>query len=94
MSGVHKHGSDADADANADEEVEAREGGDLGEDKELIRRGGGDTVDAAGVHCMGRDKGRGRGPDIGRTARQPSPQPSIISPKQEEYEDRGGEKGR
>ena len=51
--GVHTHRSDADADANADEEREAREGGDLGKDEELIGRGGDDTVDAAGGRCGG-----------------------------------------
>ena len=45
--------TDADADANADEEGEAREGGDVVEDKELIGRGGYDTVDAAGRHSRG-----------------------------------------
>ena len=35
-------------DDDTDEEGEAREGGDLGEDKELIRRGGDDTVDVSG----------------------------------------------
>ena len=44
---------DADVDANVDEEGEGREGGDLGKDKELIRRGGDDTVDAEGRRCGG-----------------------------------------
>ena len=43
---------DADTDVSTDEEGEAREGGDLGEDKKLIRRVGDDMVDAAGGHCM------------------------------------------
>ena len=51
--------SDANADANMDKEGEARKGGDLGEDKQLIGRGGDDTVDAVGGHCRGRDGGRG-----------------------------------
>ena len=42
---------DADADADADDEREAREKGYLGEDKELIGRGGVDTVNAAGRLC-------------------------------------------
>ena len=38
----------ADLDADLDEEREVREGGDVGEDKEFIGRGGNDTVDAVG----------------------------------------------
>ena len=53
----------SDADADADEEGEARKGGDLGEDEELIWRGGDDTVDAAGGRCGGGAEGRGGGPD-------------------------------
>ena len=52
---------DANADANSDEEGETKEGGDLGEDEELIWRGGDDTVDAAGGRCIGGAKGRGGG---------------------------------
>ena len=44
-----------------DEEEEAREGGDLGKDGELIRRGGDDTVDAAGGRCGGGGGGGRRG---------------------------------
>ena len=50
---VHTHRSDDDA----DEEGEAREGGDLGKDKELIGRGGYYTVDVAGRRYMGGSKG-------------------------------------
>ena len=50
---------DANADANSDEEGETKEGGDLGEDEELIWRGGDDTVDAVGGLYMGRARGRG-----------------------------------
>ena len=46
-------------DADADEEGESREGGNLGEDKELIGRGGDDAVDEAGGSCVGGSKGRG-----------------------------------
>ena len=46
-------------DADADEEGESREGGNLGEDKELIGRGGDDAVDEAGGSCGGGSKGRG-----------------------------------
>ena len=49
--------SAANAEAGVDEEGEAREGGNVGEDKELIGRGGDDTVDTAG----GRGGGGGRG---------------------------------
>ena len=42
---------DAETDADADEEGEAREGGVLGNFKEFIGRGGGDTVDAAVRSC-------------------------------------------
>ena len=49
---MHRLDADADVDADTNEEGEAREGGDLGEDKELIGRGGDDTVDAAGGLCM------------------------------------------
>ena len=73
------HRSDVDADADADEEGEAREGGDLGKDKELIGMGGDYTVDAVGRCCMGGTGGRCRRPDIERPPRWPSPQPSIIS---------------
>ena len=51
--GLHTHRPDADADADTDEEGEAREGGDVGKDGELIKRGGDDTVDAAGGSCLG-----------------------------------------
>ena len=61
---------DADADAGTDEEGEAREGDDLGEDKELTRRGADDTVDAAGGRCGGGTGGRGRGPDKAPTEDQ------------------------
>ena len=44
---------DTEADADADKEGEAREGGDLGKDKELIGRGEDDMVDAAGGRCGG-----------------------------------------
>ena len=44
---------DTDAYANADEEGEAREEGDLGEDKEFIGRGGDDNLDATGGRCVG-----------------------------------------
>ena len=57
MQGVHMHMSEADTDADADEEGEAREGVDLGKDKELIVRGGDYTVDAAGGRCMGGAEG-------------------------------------
>ena len=43
----------ANTNADADEEGEARMVGGLGKDKELIRRGGDDTVDAAGGRCVG-----------------------------------------
>ena len=52
---------DANANANSDEEGKAREGADLGKDKELIGRGGDDTVDAAGRLWMGGSKGQGGG---------------------------------
>ena len=61
------------------ERREAREGGDVGEDKELIRRGGDDTVDAA-VGCWGRrSDGRGGGTDTERPPRRTSPRPPLIS---------------
>ena len=59
-----------------DEEVE---GGDLGKDKELIEKGGDDTVDAAFGRCMGGAEGRGRGAYIERPPRRPSPRQSLIS---------------
>ena len=77
--GVHAHWPDADTDSDVDEEGEAREGGDLGEDEELIGRGGADTVDAAGGRCMGGAEGQGGVPDIERPPRQPSPRPMLIS---------------
>ena len=43
------------------ERREAREGGDVGEDKELIRRGGDDTVDSAGRHGGGWVRGEAGG---------------------------------
>ena len=80
LQGVHTHRLDADtetdADANADEEGEAREareGGDLGKDKELIGRGGNDKVDASGRHCMGGAKGKLGEADIERPPRRTSP---------------------
>ena len=69
---------DADTDVITDEEGEAREGGDLGEDKELIGRGGDDTVDTSGGRCMGRSEGRVGGPYIERLPRWPSPRPLLI----------------
>ena len=45
--------ADTNANANADEEVKEREGGDMGDEKELISRGGDDKVDAAGGHSGG-----------------------------------------
>ena len=39
---------DADVGSDMDEEGDAREGGDVGKDEELIGRGGDDTVNAAG----------------------------------------------
>ena len=47
-------------DADTDEEGLAREGGDLGEDKQFIRRGGDDMVDAVDGRCMERARRRGR----------------------------------
>ena len=61
--GVGRGRSDADVDADADEEEEAREGGDVGEDEELIARGGNDTVDAAGGRGGGGTEGRSWGTD-------------------------------
>ena len=52
---------DIDTDVDTDEEVEAREGGNLGEEKELIWMGGNDTVDAAGGHCGGGGAGSRQG---------------------------------
>ena len=49
------------SDADSDEEGEAREGGKLGDQEELIRRDGDNTVDAAGGNCMGGAEGRGGG---------------------------------
>ena len=69
---------DANTDADADEEGEATEGGDVGKDKELIGRGGDDTVDVSGGNYMGRSEGRGEGPDIERPPRWPLPQTSLI----------------
>ena len=43
---------DADADTGTDEKGEAREGGELGEDEELIGRDGDDTLDAASARCV------------------------------------------
>ena len=40
--------TDTNMDSDTDEEGEAREGGNLGKEEELIGRGGDDTVDAAG----------------------------------------------
>ena len=54
-------------------------GGNLGEYKELIGRGGDDKVHAAGRRCMGGAEGRGGGPDIDRPLCRPSPRPSVIS---------------
>ena len=65
--GVSCNRSDANADADEDagtyEEGEVREEGDVGEDKEVIGRGGDNTVYAAGGRSRGGGKGRGRGPD-------------------------------
>ena len=61
--GVDRGRSDSDADANTDEEVETRDGGEVGEDKEFIWRGGDDTVDAAGKRGREEGKGQGGGPD-------------------------------
>ena len=49
-------------DSNTDEEVEAREGGELGEEEEIIRRGSDDTVDTAGGRCREGARERGWGP--------------------------------
>ena len=70
---------DADADSNADEEGEAREGGDLGKDEELIGRGRYYTVYAAGGCYGGVAEGRSGGSDIERPPSRPSPRPSLIS---------------
>ena len=51
-------------DADTEEEGEAREGGNLGKDKELIRRGWDDTVDAVSGRFMGGANGRSGGPYI------------------------------
>ena len=51
----------ANKDGDTDDEVEAREGGDLGEDEALIGRCGDDTVDAAGGRCRGGGWGARRG---------------------------------
>ena len=59
-------------DVNADEEGEAREGGDLREDEELVGRGGDDTVDEADGCC------RGEGADIEQMPRRPLPRSLLI----------------
>ena len=59
--------ADTDVDADADEEGEAIEGGDLGEDEELIGRGGDDTVDVEGGRCWEGSGGRDRGIDKATT---------------------------
>ena len=46
--GVGRGSLDADVDADADDEGEAREGGNVGENKVLIRRGGDYLEDVAG----------------------------------------------
>ena len=46
--GVGCSRSDVNVGADTDEEGESRQGYNVGEDKELIRRGGDDTVDSAG----------------------------------------------
>ena len=51
-------------DADTDEEGEAREGGNLGKDKDLIRRSWDDTVDAVSRRFVGGANGRSGGPDI------------------------------
>ena len=72
---MHTHISDANADSDADkdEEGDAREEVNLGEDKELIGRGGDDTVDTEGGRYGGGSEGRDGGVDIERPPRRPSP---------------------
>ena len=81
--GVGQGRSDADtdavADADVDDEGEAKEGGDVGEDEELIGMGEDDTLDAVGGICGEGDEGRGGGLDIERPPRRPFTQPSLIS---------------